>query len=71
MNGSDGRPSETWRTPVNIDMQNDRVQQNDNHSLNDDELCAVQGGAGLLDAARVVLTTISTILRMASGRPQL
>ena len=63
-------PSETWRTPMNIDMQNDRVQQNDNRSLNDDELCAVQGGS-VLDVARVVLATISTVLRMASGRPQL
>jgi len=55
---------------MNIDMQNDRVQQNDNRSLNDDELCAVQGGS-VLDVARVVLATISTVLRMASGRPQL
>jgi hypothetical protein len=55
---------------MNIDMQNDsRVQQND--SLNDDELGLVQGGANLLDVARFLLTTISTVLRMASGRPQL
>ena len=57
---------------MNIDMQNDnRVQQNDNGALNDDELCGVQGGANLLDFAKIVLTTISTVLRMASGRPQL
>ena len=56
---------------MNIDMQNERVQQNGNHSLNDDDLALVQGGASLLDAAKAVLTTISTILRMASGRPQL
>jgi hypothetical protein len=58
--------------PVNIDMQNDsRVQQNDNLSLNDDELGLVQGGANLLDFAKVLLTAISTVLRMANGRPQL
>ena len=56
---------------MNTDMQNDRVQPNDNHSLNDDELGLVQGGASMLDVARLVLTTISTVLRMASGRPQL
>ena len=56
---------------MNTDMQNERVQQNDNRALNDDELCGVQGGVSLLDVAKVVLTTISTVLRMASGRPQL
>ena len=57
---------------MNIDVQNDnRVQQNDNRALNDDELGGVQGGASLIDVARLVLTTISTVLRMASGRPQL
>jgi hypothetical protein len=57
---------------MNIDaQQNDYRVQNDNGALNDDELCGVQGGANFLDVARVVLTTISTVLRMASGRPQL
>jgi hypothetical protein len=57
---------------MNIDVQqNDYRVQNDNRALNDDELCSVQGGANFLDVARLVLTTISTVLRMASGRPQL
>ncbi|MBR1188983.1 hypothetical protein JQ634_13680 [Bradyrhizobium sp. AUGA SZCCT0240] len=57
---------------MNIDMQNDsRVRQNDNRSLNDDELGRVQGGVNVLDVAKAVLTTISTVLRMANGRPQL
>ena len=57
---------------MNIDLQNDnQVQQNANRALNDDELCGVQGGASMLDIAKLVLTTISTVLRMASGRPQL
>lgn len=57
--------------PVNIDMQNDNRVQNDNQALNDDELYVVQGGANFLDVAKIVLTTISTVLRLASGRPQL
>jgi hypothetical protein len=57
---------------MNIDVQqNDYRVQNDNRALNDDELGGVQGGANFLDVARLVLTTISTVLRMASGRPQL
>ena len=57
---------------MNIDaQQNDYRVQNDNRALNDDELGGVQGGASMLDVARLVLTTISTVLRMASGRPQL
>jgi hypothetical protein len=57
---------------MNIDVQqNDYRVQNDNRALNDDELCDVQGGANFLDVARLVLTTIGTVLRMASGRPQL
>ena len=57
---------------MNIDaQQNDYRLQNVNQALNDDELGGVQGGASLIDVARLVLTTISTVLRMASGRPQL
>jgi hypothetical protein len=55
---------------MNFDMQNDdRVQQNDIRSLDDDELCHVQGGANLLDFAKFLLNAVNTVLH-ANGRPQ-
>jgi hypothetical protein len=57
---------------MNIDMQqNDsRVQQNEIRELGDDELCLVQGGAGLLDFAKFLLNTLNNALHMGNGRPQ-
>ena len=57
---------------MNIDMQqnDNRVRQNDNRALDDAELCLVQGGANVVDVAKLLVKTLNDALRMGSGRPQ-
>jgi hypothetical protein len=59
---------------MNFDMQqNDTSVQEDIRSLDDDELCHVQGGLNMFDIAKVLMGALGTLgnfLNMASGRPQ-
>ena len=57
---------------MNFDMQkNDKRVQDDIRSLDDDELCHVQGGVNLFDIGKALINTLNTILHIANGRPQL
>jgi hypothetical protein len=57
---------------MNIDMQqhDNRVPQNDDRALGDDELCLVQGGGNLVDLAMLLLKAVSNALHWGNGRPQ-